>query len=221
MSNNTYLSINKHDKIALAFIWFITLCAWGGLLIQFYVTITTYNPDRTLPGVLVQFISYFTIICNALAAISITWLLVKPAPGSYFSRNTVLSAITFYMIIVGIIYNAVLRSLIPLNGLAFIANEILHVATPLLYVLFWLALVPKTGLLFTDALKWLWLPFIYLIYILIRGAICGLYPYPFMNVAEFGYTQIAFNSVVLLFVFLGLGMLFIGMARLMAKRQKT
>lgn len=210
----------KHSKAAIAFMILLAICAWLGLITQFYITITTYSASRTLAGTLVQFFSYFTIICNILAAVSITAILAKPAAG-YFSRNRVLSAIAFYMVIVGVVYNIVLRPLGAFHGMAFMANEILHVITPALYTLFWLALVPKAGLIWTDALKWLWVPFIYSVYIFLRGAISGLYPYPFMNVAEFGYTQIAFNSVVLLFAFLGLGLLFILVARLMTKKHRA
>ena len=43
----------------------------------------------------------------------------------------------------------------------------------------------------------------------------GYYPYPFINVAEFGYDKILINMAVLVLVFLGLGLALIGIDRRM------
>jgi len=197
--------------MATVFMAFIVLLGWFGLVAQFYITLSSYAAGRTLPGVLVEIISYFTIICNVMVSVSITVILLKPSSawGRFFSCNTVLTAITLYILIVGIVYNAVLRGLIVLNGLAFSVNEIMHVIIPTLYTIFWLAVVPKAQLTWKKALPWLWIPFFYLVYILIRGAICGLYPYPFMNAGKFGYGHVAISSLIVMFAFLVVSQLLI------------
>ena len=45
----------------------------------------------------------------------------------------------------------------------------------------------------------------------------GYYPYPFINVAEFGYHKILINMAVLVLVFLGLGLALIGIDRRMGR----
>ncbi len=45
----------------------------------------------------------------------------------------------------------------------------------------------------------------------------GYYPYPFINVAEFGYDKILINMAVLVLVFLGLGLALIGIDRRMGR----
>src|ERR1700712_60065 len=100
MSNPTTL-IQNRGKAATAFILFIALLGWFGLVAQLSITLTTYDPSRTLPGVLVQYISYFTVICNALVSISLTAILLAPASAmaKFFSRSTVSTALALYIIV--------------------------------------------------------------------------------------------------------------------------
>lgn len=217
--NNTTVLQNRR-KWALALMLFTAVTGWFGIITQLYITLNTYQNNRTLAGVLVQFISYFTIICNLLVTISLTVIIIRPGAswGKFFSRNTVLTALTLYIIIVGIVYNTVLRGLVGLEGLASWVNEIMHVIIPLLFAVFWLIIVPKTGLSFKNILPWLWVPFIYLIYILLRGAASGLYPYPFMNAAKFGYPQVAINCFIVMLAFVGVSIILVFIDRLMTKK---
>lgn len=207
--------LQPRGKATITYLSLIALIGWLGLIIQFYIILSTYPANRTLPGVLVELVSYFTIICNFLVAISITAILLKP--GGYFSSNTVLSAITLYIIIVGLVYNINLRGIVALHGLASVVNEVMHVIIPILFTIFWFAIVPKKGINWKTAFPWLWVPLFYLIYILIRGAICGLYPYPFMNAGKFGYTQVAINCFIVMLAFLIVSQLLVFMARLSNK----
>jgi hypothetical protein len=217
--NNTTVLQNR-SKWALAFMLFTAVTGWFGLITQLYITLSTYQSNRTLAGVLVQYISYFTIICNALVTVSLTVIIIKPNSvwGRFFSRSTVLTALTLYIIIVGIVYNIALRGLVGLDGPAFWANEIIHVIIPVLFAIFWLTIVPKIGLSFKSILPWLWLPFIYLIYILLRGAISGLYPYPFMDARKFGYHHIAIRCFLVMLAFLTVSVFLVFIDRRMAKK---
>jgi hypothetical protein len=216
----TITSIQNSGKVATAFMVFVALLAWFGLIAQLTITLSNHHPSRTIPGILVQYISYFTVISNALVSISLTAILLASASAmaKFFSRNTVSTAVALYIIIVGIVFNTVLRNLLSLEGLAWWVNEVMHVFIPVLYTVFWIIIVPKTGLSYKNTLPWLWVPFLYLVYIMIRGALSGLYPYPFMDAAKYGYAQVALNSVVMLFVILGSGLLLIFIARLLAKK---
>jgi hypothetical protein len=56
-------------------------------------------------------------------------------------------------------------------------------------------------------------PVVYFVYILARGAVFGLYPYSFLNVARLGHLQVFFNALGLLAAFLGLGLCLAGFDR--------
>jgi len=211
-------------KIKRTYTALIVLVVWLALVLQFSISITTMvTGNRTAGGIVVQFFSYFTILGNLLVVLSLSVLLFKPISksGRYFSSSSVLTAAALYITIVGLVYNVVLRPLYHPQGVAKLADELLHSLNPVLFIIYWLAFVTKGTLNWKNAFTWLWCPFLYLLYILIRGALSGLYPYPFVDVAQFGYGQILFNCFILLFVFLGLGFLFVFINKLMGKASKT
>ncbi len=134
--------------------------------------------------------------------------------GKFFSRPGVATAITVYIVIVGIVYNTVLRHLWHPAGLQLIADELLHSATPLMFLLYWLFFVDK-GKLNLNTFYWLIYPLVYFIWILIFGALSGFYPYPFINVTELGYNKVILHSGILTVGFLLLSLLFVAIDKLM------
>ena len=194
---------------------------WFGLILQFCISMTAYlHQGRSLPNALVDFFSYFTIQVNILAGISLFALLLKPQTwlNNFFSRGYVFTGVVFYIIIVSLIYNTILRGIWQPTGLSRLADELLHLVNPAFFVIYWLIFIPKQALKWTQALNWLWYPFIYVIYALIRGALTKLYPYPFIDAGKFGYNKIMINSVVLLVVFLLLGLLLIFITRKLSSK---
>jgi len=151
--------------------------------------------------------------------IGLTSILIaaKSALGRFFLGNTVLTSIVLYMTIVGLTYNILLRNVWHPEGLFKLADELLHVVNPLLFIIYWVAFVPKEGLKYRNVWPWLWYPFVYFIYVLIRGAISGNYPYPFLDVAKLGYPQVLLTAVILLPIFWAVGALFVFIARQMNK----
>lgn len=193
---------------------------WFGLILQIAISIPDYlKTGRSLGGTLVQLFSYFTILINLLAAICLTALFkTNSRLGKYFFQPRILSAIALYITIVGSVYNMVLRGLSHPEGLSRLADELLHAVNPVLFVVYWLVYAPKANLKWMDALNWLWVPFIYSVYVFIRGSISHLYPYPFLNIDKLGVSQVAINSLMMLVAFLLIGFLFVWINRLMAKR---
>ncbi len=78
-------------------------------------------------------------------------------------------------------------------------------------VLDWLIDPPRMRVTRRKALRWLIFPVVYFGYTLIRGAITGWYPYPFLNVAAKGYGQVLADGVGIL-----IGMIAVGSATLLA-----
>ena len=64
---------------------------------------------------------------------------------------------------------------------------------------------------------WLIYPAVYLVYILARGAISAVYPYPFVDVSLLGYRGVLVNTVVFTLIFVGLGLLAVAFTRRTAK----
>jgi hypothetical protein len=184
---------------------------WFAIILQFSISIPAYlQTGFSALGAVVQLLSFFTILSNILAAIVLVAVLLKPGPVfvNFFKRGAVITAVTLYITIVGLVYNLVLRNLQQLQGLFNVANELLHLVNPLLFIIFWLFFVPKQKLSRQQGLTWLWLPFVYLIYTLARGAVRHLYPYPFMNVDKLGYGHVLLNSFFVMIAFLVFGLLF-------------
>ena len=168
--------------------------AWFALILQFYLK----------TGSAANFFSFFTVECNLLIAISLAIQLLSPASsaGKFFFSVTVQSAIALYIFIVSLVYNTVLRGLVPLSGWGAIVDNLLHVAVPVLYIIYWIIFVPKGNLQWKDALVWSLFPLFYLVYSLVRGSITHWYPYPFLNADKFGYGKVAVNSLGVLAIFI-------------------
>ncbi len=208
---------SAQSRIAMAL---VAVAAWLGLAIQFYVTQTHPNLQDVSPlerGV--RFFEFFTILTNVIVAISVTFTLLAPskAIGRFFSLPGVKTAVATYIALVGIVYNLVLQGLHEFSGAAWVADFLTHDLVPLLFVAYWLFLVPKGELNWKMPLSWLIYPLVYLPYVLIRGSWTGRYPYPFLDVGELGLGVVLVNTVVLTIVFMVLGELFVGVDKLLTR----
>ncbi len=137
----------------------------------------------------------------------------------FFSRSGVVTAIALYITVVGIVYNMILRYLWKPTGLQLIADELLHLVIPILFLFYWLLFTVK-GKLEWNTFPWLIYPLVYFIWILIFGALSGFYPYPFINVTELGYNKAILHSGILTVAFLILSLLFVTIDTLMKPRTK-
>lgn len=167
--------------------------AWFAILLQFYLK----------TGSAANFFSFFTVECNLLIAISLTILLFASSSpiGKFFLTVSVQSAIALYIFIVSLVYNTVLRGLVPLSGWGEIVDNLLHVLVPILYIIYWSVFVPKGNLHWKNVIGWSLFPLLYLVYSLVRGSIVHWYPYPFLNADKLGYEKVAINSLGVLAVF--------------------
>jgi hypothetical protein len=167
-------------KIATITCALIAVLTWFALVLQFCLSMNLYLAQgRTLAGALTEFFTYFTIQCNIITATGLTAVVLGGFSKSFFSRPGVLTGSAVYIGIVCLVYNIALRGIAHPQGWARVADELLHAICPPLFVLFWLTFVPKRGIVWKDAFSWLWYPFFYLVYALIRGALCWRYPYFF------------------------------------------
>ena len=172
--------------------------AWFMLILQLYLQIA--NRTTSVAEAVVRFFSYFTILTNLLVAVCFTSLLLpKSSWHTFFSRNSVLTAITIYILIVGLVYNLVLRSQWNPQGLQLVVDNGLHTVTPLLALVYWFLYVSVKEIQWKQTFPWLIYPVVYLIYVLFRGSFSDFYPYFFINVSKLGY-QISLQNAGLVTV---------------------
>ena len=210
--------MQQQSKFSKIFIAIGAIIATLAVLLQLYVIIE--NRVMSIAQTLIKFFSYFTIISNIMVAICFTTLSVKPISkwGHFFSKAQTVTAINVYILVVGLVYNMVLRWLWSPKGLQLMADNLLHVVVPIWFLIYWIAWIPKVNLQWKNVFYFLIYPAVYCVYILVRGAISNQYPYFFIDAAKLGYPQVALNCTVLLVVFLVLSLLHIGLAKLMHKK---
>jgi hypothetical protein len=205
------MALQKSSHIKKSYEIALTCIAWFAVIFQLYLTTDT----------IFNFSSYFTILSNIVIAISLTFALIAPSStfGKYFSLITVQSAIALYIFVVGLVYNTILRGIWTPQGWQLVIDDLLHVAVPVLYVLYWLIFIEKGTLKWKDGVAWIYLPLVYLIYSLIRGHFTGWYPYPFLDAVKFGYQKVFVNIGLMIIAFFVVGLLLIWVDHLMKKKK--
>jgi hypothetical protein len=190
---------------------------WFALALQFTLTLSErIEAGRSVAGGVVHLLSFFTILTNLLVAGSLTLQALAPdAPTARrLARPAAATGIAASIVFVGIAYSLLLRHLSHVHGLAFLANTLMHDEIPPLYLLYWWCFVPPAALGASWLLRWSLYPVLYFVYVLARGALFGVYPYPFIDVGQLGYALALRNAVGVLVGFWLVGALVAGAGRL-------
>lgn len=190
---------------------------WFAVLMQLYLIIE--NRVLSIPCTIVQYFSYFTILTNIIVALCYTFQLfqTRQKHTTLWAAPHTQAAIAVYILVVGIVYNLVLRFLWAPEGLQKITDELLHTVSPVWFLVYWIFFVPKAGLKWRYAVDWLIYPLIYLTYVLIRGAMTDIYPYPFLDAYNHGYPKVIMSSVAIMLLFLFLSLLLIAVAKKLSR----
>lgn len=206
-------------KKTLQTIILITLATgeWFALIAQFILLMQTKSAPRG--ELIIRFFSYFTLLSNLLIAVSSTTILFFPnrRPGRWFLKPQVATALSVYIIIVGLVYNIVLRPLWDPKGLQKTVDELLHTLLPILFILYWTWFVPKKELQYSSFPGMLVFPIVYIIYTMVRGAATDFYPYPFLDVTQQGWPATLVSIVLLSAFFIGLSLLMIFIGKKIAR----
>jgi hypothetical protein len=190
------------------------IIGWFAVTAQLYLIL--FNRVASIEETIVRFFSFFTVLTNLLVAIyfTVSWLTPNSGLGHFFARPGVFTATAVYIVIVGLVYQLILRGIWHPTGLQRLVDELLHSVMPLYFLIYWFTgLAPKT-VHWRQQFSWLIYPLVYLIFILLRGAVANYYPYPFVDVMQLGYNQVLMNCTVLLLVFSGISALMIWINRI-------
>lgn len=151
----------------------------------------------------VNFFSYFTNLGNLFAAgvllrgAALAWTGRQPSPADQRLRGMAV----VYMTVVGIVFSMLLRN-VDLGALRPWINVLLHYVMPVVVVADWLL---RPGQALTSARDWLLVPafpLLYVVYVLVRGALVGWYPYPFLDPRLGGYGSVTLHVVAIVGLFL-------------------
>lgn len=155
---------------------------------------------------LLNFFSYFTNLSN-LFAVVVLLLGAFRRPSQHSDRQDVaryVSAVN--MAVVGIVFVALLRN-VDLGALLPWVNVVLHYVMPVAIVVDWVWLqAPASPPKAWHLALALVFPAVYLVYVLLRGAAIGWYPYPFLDPANVdGYGEVALYAAGIFGAFLVVG----------------
>ncbi|MNN20078.1 hypothetical protein D3C81_1333380 [compost metagenome] len=161
------------------------------------------------------------MLSNTLVAVVLTYeAFGRASPARrFFLSPWVSSGIAVSITLVALAYSVLLRHLWQPQGWQWLADELLHDVMPLLYLVYWWQCVAKGSLRLLHVLPWLAYPVLYFGYALVRGEWIGVYQYPFLDVAELGYTQVLGNALALCVGYVLIALLLIGIDHWLGKRQ--
>lgn len=191
----------------------ICIAAVAGIGLELSNLLNQGNSVLTAVWILVRF---FTILTNGLLAIVFANIALR---GIRVLPPQVLAGSVSAIVLVGVVFALLLQDARPLAGASAAADFLLHKATPVLALIFWLVYAPKGRLAWRDPLDWSLYPLAYLIYALIRGYFEGIYAYPFIDVAANGWPQVLVTAVVIAVGFIGAGQLMVLLDRRLARRR--
>lgn len=189
----------------------VAAIAWAALSLQLFLSLrlSIGNGNGMIHG-LWMYLAYFTVLSNLLVAIVATMGARRGDGGRDLEwRGCAVTAI----VLVGLGYHFLLRGIWAPTGLNLLADVMLHYVVPLATLAWWLLLPPLRHIAATAPLRWLQWPALYAAYALVRGAITGFYPYPFIDVAALGITRTLIHCVGLGLIFLAIAWLLRALAR--------
>jgi hypothetical protein len=181
-------STRAASRLASALAALLCLTALLGLVVQFEAQLGRM-PDPL--AALWALLRFFTILANLLVVVVFGWAAFAKTP------PILLNGVILSMMLVGIVYVLLLSDTPLATSGDRIANALLHYATPLLALIYWLARAPHGDLGWRAPLGWAAFPVAYVLYALARGTADGRYPYPFLDAAKLGGAQVLVNCILL------------------------
>jgi hypothetical protein len=174
---NTHSGRNWFDALG-------SLLGWFSVIGQFFLMLQNRQAD--VAETIIRFFSFFTILTNILVALYFTSRLplFNKTPLARLSNKGTITALTSFILVVGLVYQIILRGIWEPKGFQIIIDELLHSVIPIFVLLYWVLYMDREDLKISNNQNWLWYPALYFVCIIIRGHFSNFYPYPFINVFE-------------------------------------
>ncbi|EKB48941.1 Pr6Pr family membrane protein [Cecembia lonarensis] len=193
--------------------------AWSSVSMQYWIMLE--STPFTLGTATLRFFSYFTILTNTLLALYFSSQVHAHLHdrGKIWGKSGTLTAITVYILVVGLVYQFVLRGIWDPQGMARFTDELLHSLNPLLALVFWWLFEDKKAVEWKQIPYWLIYPLVYFIYTVIHGLLSGFYPYPFVDLNEISIGQLLINFLILATTFSLVSLGLVGLGKRLSKAQ--
>lgn len=161
-----------------------------------------------------RFFAFFTIQSNLIGVAAFLWLLVVGRRRRSRTLELVRGAAAVYLTVTFFVVIFLLSGVDVQLQLVWV-DVVLHKIFPIIVVLDWVLDPPMHRLAARDLVTWLVYPLAWTVLTVIRGALDGWYPYPFLDPANGGYGQVAIVVVGVLvgFIAISSAILAIGNAR--------
>lgn len=167
-----------------------------------------------------RFFAFFTIQSNLIGVAAFLWLLVvgqrRRSRGLEVLRGAaaVYLTVTFFVVIV-------LLSGVDVQLQLVWVDVVLHKVFPVIVVLDWILDPPMHRLRARDLVTWLIYPLVWTVLTVVRGALDGWYPYPFLDPVNGGYGQVALVVVAVLVGFIAISTTVLAIGNARARVQTT
>jgi hypothetical protein len=148
-----------------------------------------------------RFFAFFTILSNIFGAVLWLWLAIRWQRSRTRNDDLLRGAATLYLVVTFLVVVVLLQGA-ELSLSNAVVDFVVHKLFPILVVIDWIVDPPETDLRMTDIALWLIFPLVWLAFTLIRGALDGWYPYPFLDPDPDGYRSVAYHVVAILAGFL-------------------
>jgi hypothetical protein len=148
-----------------------------------------------------RFFAFFTIQSNIIGVVAFVWLLARRGATRSRGLDLLRGAAVVYLVVTFFVVIFLLSGADVQLELAWV-DFVLHKFFPVVVLLDWILDPPLTRLTVRDALLWLVYPIVWVVLTLIRGALDGWYPYPFLDPADGGYGPVAVTVVAITLGFL-------------------
>lgn len=168
----------------------VALLVMAGLVVAAIKPWAAWDAGRVVDYYGWNLFSYFTVESNLIAAIVFVMAAIaiirQKSYGNWF--RYVRAGAVLYMLVTGVVYALLLHNNPDANPTLSLdwSNFVLHYLCPVFIVMWWLLWPSAKPVSAKGALWWLAFPIAWIVYTLIRGAIIGWYPYPFLNPEKVG-----------------------------------
>lgn len=209
--------------------------AWGGVLLTLVLsTVGAFTTAPAEPGLygahpmglggawsrLSDSLSYFTIWSNIAVAVSTTLLATRPDLDTFWRRVLRIDGVLM-ITITAIVYAVLLAPTDVVEGWSRLTNPWLHVVTPAVTIVVWLLVGPRGRVTWRVVLASLALPLAWIVWMLLRAAATGAYPYAFLNIAHHGLGPVVTTLAAILLFGVALAAVYWGVDALLVRGRRT
>ena len=167
-----------------------------------------------------RFFAFFTIQSNLIGVAAFVWLLVVGRRPRSRALELVRGASAVYLTVTFFVVIFLLSGVDVQLQLVWV-DVVLHKIFPVIVVLDWILEPPAARMAARDIVTWLVFPLAWTVLTVVRGALDGWYPYPFLDPANGGYGQVAVVVVGVLIAFVAIAVAILAIANSRSRGQAT